>query len=592
MPSLVAPLLGTQLGTPLARLVQQLQAAAGYNPDDVAPPAVVLWPDKAQEWTPLLTGLRAVLPQLFTLGAYAPVERTGPAIWLKCAVAGTLEGVGAPAGTVPILYLPGVSLKDLRAVEECPRALQPLAELQYRGRVWAQVNGRDWTVLAFLTADDALGLDVARDAATAEALRRALPKLVHQPVAELAGQRLDADELDRIVTGTDPVRDLLRWIDAPPAFEAAQEPGAWAAFRNVCKKNFGLDPAQDGRLGAAERLGQRDGPWQKVWDRFAEAPQNWPNVPDALRQGRPKENGDLFGDAARGSWPQDNEQGEQELRASLLALAHAAPAEAGARVVALEQTHGERRGWVWGALGHAPLAGALRYLHALATAVASPVAGTTRDAMAEAYRAGAWRADAAVLDALAAARAHDDAQAVRVAVRALYLPWLAQASERLQAFVQHAPLPSHGGAGPAVDVTEGTVLLFVDGLRYDVAERLREGMSARGWGVQAGWRWSALPSVTPTAKPAVSPVADLLTGDSMAQEFCPNAGTSGKALTVHSFRTLLATAHVPYIGAEETGNPSTRAWTELGDLDSYGHDQGGGSSPGGCRRFSPKSRGA
>ena len=41
---------------------------------------------------------------------------------------------------------------DLRAVEDCPRALQPLAELQYRGVIWTHRNGRDWTVAGFLQA--------------------------------------------------------------------------------------------------------------------------------------------------------------------------------------------------------------------------------------------------------------------------------------------------------------------------------------------------------------------------------------------------------------------------------------------------------
>ena len=33
---------------------------------------------------------------------------------------------------------------------DCDSMLQPLIELQYRGAVWHQRNGRDWTVEAFL----------------------------------------------------------------------------------------------------------------------------------------------------------------------------------------------------------------------------------------------------------------------------------------------------------------------------------------------------------------------------------------------------------------------------------------------------------
>lgn len=558
--------------TLLTQLVAHLLEAAEFNADDVAPPAVVLWPDKASEWTPLLPALRKALPQLLTLGTHDPATRTGPGIWLKCMVAGTLPEAALPSGTVPILYLPGVSLKDLRNAEEAPRALQPLAELQYRGRTWAHVNGRDWSVLAFLTSSAALGLNVAGDVATGEAVRRALPQLAHLPTTELSGRLLDSYDFDEMVTGGDSVRDVLRWIDSPASIDSAKDPAGWAAFRNICKKDFHFDPAQDGRLGAAERMGRRDGKWRKVWERFAEAPANWLGVPEALRQARPKDNADFFAQASRGSWPQENEEDEKLLRDALLKLEHASPVEVAARLATLEQEHAERRGWVWSTLGKAPLASALEHLHALAVATAKPVVGTSRDEMAEAYRADAWKADAAVLYALGAVRENDDARAVRAVVRALYLPWLAQAADRLQKCIQTSPLPTHGIA--AAEVPAHTVILFVDGLRLDVAERLRDRMTSRGWSVQGTWRWSALPSVTPTAKPAVSPVADLLTADYAVQEFSPNVGKTAKALTTHAFRAMLADQGVPYVSGMEIGDPHGRAWTEVGDLDGYGHEQG------------------
>ena len=62
---------------------------------------------------------------------------------------------------VPVLYLPGVGRQDLRAVESCPESLKPLAELQYLGVIWSQVNGKDWTILTFLKSDqDGLGVEL------------------------------------------------------------------------------------------------------------------------------------------------------------------------------------------------------------------------------------------------------------------------------------------------------------------------------------------------------------------------------------------------------------------------------------------------
>lgn len=567
-----APVVGSV--TPLTRLIAALRSAAAYNPDDTVAPAAVLWTDRVGEWTSVLPMLRAAVPELLTLGIWDVDARSGPAIWLKCAVARTLDDVPLPTGIVPILYLPGVGLKDLRAVEECPRPLQPLAELQYRGRTWAQVNGRDWSVLAFLSSQDGLRLDIVRDAATSEALARVLPKLVAQPIAALTGERIDAEFCDRLLVGNDPVRDVLRWLNEPTAFREQLTSDEWSAFRNVCSKSFAFDPTSDGRIGAAERLGQRAGVWQQVWERFAEAPERWTGVPEALRQARPAIGGDMFAaDISRGSWPQDNEHDETLLRTELQALSHVSPEVARSRILELEVEHAPRREWVWATLGLAPLARALAALVVLAEATAAPVAGASRDGMADAYRNGAWRADAAVLDALTAVRVAEDVQAVRTALRALYLPWLDQAARRLQAYVQASPLPVHDGA-PVELPAAGTALLFVDGLRWDVAEWLRARLAARGWAVQDGWRWSALPSVTPTAKPAVSPVTDLLSGDYMAQEFCPNVGASGKSVTTHSFRSLLGTVGVPYLGSEDTGDPSGRVWTECGDLDGYGHEQG------------------
>ena len=96
-----------------------------------------------------------VLAGTHELGAYAPAERRGPVIWLKCVVEGTLPDATPEQGTTPVIYLPEVGLRTLRATDDCDVALQPLVKLQYRGAVWRQRNGRDWTVEAFLASDDA-----------------------------------------------------------------------------------------------------------------------------------------------------------------------------------------------------------------------------------------------------------------------------------------------------------------------------------------------------------------------------------------------------------------------------------------------------
>ncbi len=140
-------------------------------------------------------------PDLLTLGPYDPTARTGPAIWLRCVLAGKFPELAFPPDAVPILYLPGVSRPTLRATDECPPELRPLAELQYRGVFWSQHNGKDWTVSAFLQSEKGgLNLRLARDTATQDAIRRAIEKLMDVPVAELAAKSavlpLDSDDFD------------------------------------------------------------------------------------------------------------------------------------------------------------------------------------------------------------------------------------------------------------------------------------------------------------------------------------------------------------------------------------------------------------
>ena len=163
------------IGTIFDALVASLQAAATFNRDDVLPPTAVLWPDEKREWERLLPRLRTLLPHFLTLGPYDVASRSGPAIWLRCVLAGKIPGIRWVPDVVPIIYMPGISRSTLRATEECPAELKPLAELQYRGMFWSQHNGKDWTITAFMqTNHSGLELKIARDNATTASIRRAI----------------------------------------------------------------------------------------------------------------------------------------------------------------------------------------------------------------------------------------------------------------------------------------------------------------------------------------------------------------------------------------------------------------------------------
>ena len=551
--------------TIIERLKACIDAAAVYNPNDAVEPAAIIWTDSADQWSPVIPQLRRVLPHLLALGEYEREANTGPAIWLRCVVDGVVDVPSAAAGVVPVLYLRGVGRAELAATQACPAHLKPLAELQYRGVCWTQKNGKDWTVEAFLASDDGgLGLDVSRDGATRAAMSRALSELAATPVRALVGRRLEADDFDRLLTD-DPVRDVLVWLNAPTDTKAAWDGRRWGAFASRCQAELGFDPNTDGEVEAAERLARREGRWDAVWRRFEEAPNLYPALPDLLRRARP----DMFTEP-RSSWPQCNEEDEAALRDALASLGDQPPHTARQAILELEQAHSERRDWPWARLGQAPLAQALAHLATVAEGTANELGGSAGD-LAERYAKDAWQVDLAALDGMAAVQSNADAQAVAAALKAIYTPWLDAAARHLQSQVEAAPPTTRAEQSADQPVQPGTVFLFADGLRYDVSRRLAERLEATGHAVAVSTKWSALPSVTATAKPACSPVAAQLDGQALGEDFRPRIAATEQPLSTDRFRKLLDAAGFQTLDAAATGDPNGQAWTEEGQLDKLGH---------------------
>ncbi|MCG8047521.1 MAG: BREX-1 system phosphatase PglZ type B [Candidatus Thiodiazotropha taylori] len=293
----------------------------------------------------------------------------------------------------------------------------------------------------------------------------------------------------------------------------------------------------------------------------------YPGVPELLRKAMPSE---LFIEPS--SWPQNNESEEESLRKALLWLEKATPADARKQILELEKLHGPRREWVWAQLGQAPLAEALGHLAAISERASSKLGGASTAEMAKLYVDAAWEVDTAALSAMASIKSTADAQAVGKTLNAVYRPWLESAAEHLQQLAEKEPLPGHDGQ--AVDdiiVESGGLILFADGLRFDVSQRLAERMRVKGWSVTMSTRWAGLPTVTATAKPAVSPVSDGIKGVLLGEDFLPALADTDQPLTTDRFRKLLAAAGYQYLTADETGDPSGRGWTENGELDKLGH---------------------
>ncbi len=554
--------------TVIKALVRSLCVLAKTNSSDIAPPCVVLWTDHNSQWQPIIAHIRQLLPQFLTFGGYIPEHRSGPAIWLRSVIDRALVEIEISKDATPIVYLPGVSRQDLHAAQDCPDRLKPLVELQYRGICWTQKNGTDWTVEAFLVSKEGgLGLNVSHDRATRRAMRNALPKLAVTAVGELKDKHLEAEDFNKLFSD-DPAKDILMWLNNPDAVKSKWDGDRWVAFKSRCKADFKFDPDKDGELVGAERLGKRAGSWATVWKRFAESPRLYEKVPELLRKAKPV---GLCVESSS-SWPQNNEEKEAELRQKLFGIKNLTLTKARGCILELERIHGSRREWVWEKLGHAPLTNALEHLVRLVEASRNKLGGASINEMAKLYADTFWEVDAAALSAAEVVKSAADAQVISNVLDAVYRPWLESAAEHLQYLTNKEPLPRHDEQ-PQEDlfVKPGGVVLFTDGLRFDVSQRLVARMRDEGWIVTLSTRWAGLPTVTATAKPAVSPVIKEIKGTSLGEDFVPVTVNGERPLTADRFRKLLKLCGYKYFTAKETGDPNGRGWTEGGKFDKLGH---------------------
>ena len=553
--------------TVLDKIVVALDGALDFDPNVVAAPIAILWPDEGRQWETAVSELQQ-RRRVVRYGAFDAAQHQGPAYWLRCVIAATVELDGLLDG-FPIVYLPGISRDTMRALDTLAPDLAPLGALQHRCQWFSHPNGKDWTVRSLLSNKErGLGLNVAGDPATGEALVASLGLLLEQPIARLEARHIDAGFLNGLLN-PDPIRSLLNWLDDPAGMRNGLNDGAWAAFVQQCKHDFGFDPAAEGEIQGARRLGEAEGQWAEVWRRFRENPSEYPGIPDRLRQAQPPE----LLPKNPGAWPALSVDAEEQLRVSLSGLADRSPQEARDEILKLEETHKGRRGYVWADLGWTPLALALEHLAEAARITSAGSPDSSVDAIVDWYASNGWRADRAVVSALNEADRKVDLAAVEAAITAIYRPWLDTAAKALQAAV--GPIANAGTyvASPAPKPVAGEVVVFIDGLRLDVAHLLADRLAGAGLEAELSTGLAALPTVTQTSKPALVPIdqALLSAGAGLDARRAPD----GPSASVQVLRGLMATAAVQVLlSADDFGDPSGVAWTEAGEIDHRGHDLG------------------
>jgi hypothetical protein len=339
----------------LNKLISSIRQAAIYNPDFQVAPACILWPDHDRQWESAIVSLQAEMPELLVLGDYDPTRKTGPAIWLRCVLGGQIPKIPMSSKYPFIIYLPGVSRQDLRAIEDCPAHLKPLAELQYRGVIWSQINAKDWTIMAYMVSEQGgLGLDVAKDSETKMAMQRSLVRLLDEDVDFLRGKLLDADFFNGLLSGGDHVREVLMWLDQGESYKNSRTTETWSAFVARCVSQLEYNPELDGHLEGCSRLAQQQGYWRSIWDRFREAPTRYPNIPIHIRLCSPptKLNEPGTVDFNFSGWPQWVDIQEERLKNLLKKVAKLPTPKSREQIIELEREFASCRDTVWAEIGH------------------------------------------------------------------------------------------------------------------------------------------------------------------------------------------------------------------------------------------------
>jgi hypothetical protein len=536
-------------------------------------PEVILWPDPERQWEPVIPILQERLPALLTLGAFQPAKRTGPVIWIKCMVARELpESAAWPAETTPIIYLPGFSKNDVKNFAHGGIGLQPLMEYLYTGALFTQVNGREWTVMALLENQQiGLGLKVAQDNPTKEAVLKALSVLFQDADIQYPVTLVDAHFLHGLLF-PNVVHSILKWLCQGDSFMQSLSKEQAEVFAGICRARFGFEPDVKNVRAIAEMLGAQRNNWNQVWQHYANAPHKYPEVADLLRLAKPADLGSGMFAYPEESWPQVNESEETALRAGLEQVAAAQPQDGLKMLVELAQQHRRRRKWVWAELGQAPLAAALLHLIDMAEVATEAFPAADLEAIQAYYMGRGYQADQAMRRALAAVRSEKDKKAVTGVIRTIYQPWLAQLTLKFQALVAKDATP-FGGKPATGDDQE--FVLFVDALRYELGMEFLDRLGNAGYKVCISAGWSALPSLTPTAKPAVSPLAGVVSESSACNEFRPQL-QHGKDLHTAAFRNALAEQGVVFLGGAADIQAGRRHWQEIGDIDTKGHDEQAG----------------
>lgn len=551
------------------KVVQALKLAENHNSNIMVKPEVILWPDPESQWTDVICVLQESIPQLLIYGNYEPSKKQGPAIWIKCMIAKMLPEANWNADAIPIIYMPGVAKTDLRNLETAVFNFQPLLEYQYTGTLFTQENGREWTILSFVENPiNGLGVKVSQDSATKDALRKTLTT-IFQDAEVLANKTIIDSEYLNNQLFPDVVPSILKWMCKGETFLQNMDKGKIEVFSSLCKSQYDFEPDQKNIKAIAEKLGSQKNSWKYVWQLYATAPHKYPEIESLLRLAKPADLGSGIFALPDESWPQVNEQREEFLAHVLEKAAKLDNSKSLIALTDLEKEHCIRRDWVWFELGKSPLVAALHYLVKMALKASEAFSSYTIEELKSYYTESGYTVDQYMRKSLAAVKSERDKNIIKSIIQLFYQPWLESITNKFQKLID---TDASIFTSQTANVETEQFVLFVDAFRYELADEFCKRLAKSNLKVSLQAGWSAIPSLTPTAKPNVSPIATSVSTQSNIDEFRPEL-QNGKDLLTNVFRDALKSNDFKYISNANEIQGEGKYWQEIGDIDTKGHEE-------------------
>ena len=551
------------------KIIDSLKQASLHNGNTMVKPEVILWPDPDKQWSSIIPVLQKKIDGLLVYGEYDLEQMQGPAIWLKCMIAKLLPEANWSDKQTPIIYLPGISKQDLKNIISAGLELQPLMEYLYNGMTWLHENGKEWTILAFLqNIQSGLGLKVITDNSTKEALISALPVYFEDKDILYKKTVIDSDYLLSLIF-PDVIPNIVKWISEGDQFINSLGVEKKETFINICTSKYDFSPDYKNIIEIVFKLGSQKDSWNIVWQYFSNAPSKYPKIIDLLKIAKPAELGKGMFALPEESWPQINEDYEKSLRQELIGLLGLQGKQLKEKLNQLEASHAKRRGWIWNELGQSPLVNSLFHILKMHAACELAYSTSSIEDVQNYYIDKGYQADTHMRLSLAKVNSSEDQGVVTKIIQQIYKPWLENLNIKFQSVVDKEYTVYNSKKNVAF--TEDFVL-FVDALRFELAKDFCDKLLGLGITSELIPGWTAIPTLTPTAKPYCSPISGLVNTQSEFVEFRPQLN-SGKDLQTAAFRDALLATGYTYVSSLKEIESNKKLWMEIGDIDTKGHEE-------------------